>query len=415
MPLELNKKSKMYSLAWIFILIGLLLILYGARTSTMPRAGSQGLGYGTSNVTRSIVAGGAYVDANATIRLTITPGPKTLNTPECGTDPACNDYYVLTETIPDGATYLSITDPFCDVVTTSTPNKIHCIMLRDTSPRTVEYQVLMPSLIAPSTTRIVNFNGKFMFQGDGIENTVGGTGSVLLIKKNQLCTPNWSISSWGAWSNLTDNCGIRTRSVIDLNTCGIDTDKPETTQTVACPTGAICQNHVREAGEICDGQDVGGKTCKDINVAFLAPGLGCLPSCLAFDPVNCTLAPLPTNTTICGACNATINNATCGSCSSGDNGGGGTPPPDKTTCKEDWRCTDWTACLNGITTRSCDDFSECDTTKYKPEEASSCTTPITYSIYIAIGVSIVAVGILLYVTRRKPRTGSRGVRRRSRR
>jgi len=69
----------------------------------------------------------------------------------------------------------------------------------------------------------------------------------------------------------------------------------------------------------------------------------------------------------------------CGGCSgplpSGGGGGGGT----FITCKENWTCTDWSGCVNGLQTRTCTDLNKCNTIKNKPNETQSCVvqTPQT--------------------------------------
>jgi len=54
---------------------------------------------------------------------------------------------------------------------------------------------------------------------------------------------------------------------------------------------------------------------------------------------------------------------------SGVSGGGGVYE----ACKEKWQCSGWSACNNGITTRTCYDSNKCGTEMSKPSIASSCT------------------------------------------
>jgi len=42
------------------------------------------------------------------------------------------------------------------------------------------------------------------------------------------------------------------------------------------------------------------------------------------------------------------------------------------TCTTSWQCTQWSACVNGKQSRSCNDISRCETSQNKPEELQSC-------------------------------------------
>jgi hypothetical protein len=43
-------------------------------------------------------------------------------------------------------------------------------------------------------------------------------------------------------------------------------------------------------------------------------------------------------------------------------------------CTENWVCTEWTSCMNGVQTRTCTDANNCGTTNNKPSESQPCTT-----------------------------------------
>ncbi len=49
------------------------------------------------------------------------------------------------------------------------------------------------------------------------------------------------------------------------------------------------------------------------------------------------------------------------------------PPED---CIEDWRCTDWSTCIEAEQTRECTDISNCGTKLSKPAEIQSCTVDL---------------------------------------
>ncbi|MEM7825099.1 MAG: hypothetical protein QXO27_03960, partial [Candidatus Aenigmatarchaeota archaeon] len=50
-------------------------------------------------------------------------------------------------------------------------------------------------------------------------------------------------------------------------------------------------------------------------------------------------------------------------------------PPIETPrgCVENWQCTDWSECSNGVKTRSCIDINNCNTSFNKPVESQNCT------------------------------------------
>jgi len=45
---------------------------------------------------------------------------------------------------------------------------------------------------------------------------------------------------------------------------------------------------------------------------------------------------------------------------------------DEAECVEDWDCSEWSECAEGVITRTCEDKGECDTEISKPEEETSC-------------------------------------------
>lgn len=77
------------------------------------------------------------------------------------------------------------------------------------------------------------------------------------------------------------------------------------------------------------------------------------------------------------------------------------------TCTESWSCTDWSACIDGIKTRTCIDSDNCGTIVNKPAESGTCqaegavTTGLpTESVVITV-VAIIAIVIIAIIGNRK--------------
>jgi len=65
-----------------------------------------------------------------------------------------------------------------------------------------------------------------------------------------------------------------------------------------------------------------------------------------------------------------------GGSSGGSNGSstGTTTTTTSGTCTEQWACTDWSSCTDGLQTRSCTDANACGTDNNKPIESQPCST-----------------------------------------
>ena len=63
----------------------------------------------------------------------------------------------------------------------------------------------------------------------------------------------------------------------------------------------------------------------------------------------------------------------------------GTTPPAE--CTEDWICTAWSSCENGVQSRICTDQNSCGTIENKPAETQSCVEgpPVTGALEADIG------------------------------
>lgn len=51
-----------------------------------------------------------------------------------------------------------------------------------------------------------------------------------------------------------------------------------------------------------------------------------------------------------------------------------TPQPDPVACVEQWSCTEWSACVDGAETRSCQDLEQCGTETSKPATMFDCSS-----------------------------------------
>jgi len=109
--------------------------------------------------------------------------------------------------------------------------------------------------------------------------------------------------------------------------------------------GPVCGNNIVEAGEQCDGSDLGGKTC--VSLGYDSGTLSCKSNCI-YDTSDCTTTPAP---------------------GVGPTGGGG----GSGRCIENWQCSAWSACYNGRQTRTCEDLNNCGTELLKPAESRTCT------------------------------------------
>lgn len=139
---------------------------------------------------------------------------------------------------------------------------------------------------------------------------------------------------------------------------------------VASPSGGnpnpYCgDGSINTPSEYCDGSDLAAQTCASYLANPEATGsLSCTSSC-TFDTSGCSI---PTNS----------NTVSSGSSGGGGGGGGGSIGSSRNSgsalCLEDWICTEWDSCSNGIQERSCTQRNtNCNTTNLKPVESRICT------------------------------------------
>jgi len=83
-------------------------------------------------------------------------------------------------------------------------------------------------------------------------------------------------------------------------------------------------------------------------------------------------------------------------------------------CTENWSCTGWSACVGGVQTRTCTDLNDCGTTFNKPSESRDCTiggggggvTPesegeINYGLLILIILVLIVLVLIVSIIRGK--------------
>lgn len=69
-------------------------------------------------------------------------------------------------------------------------------------------------------------------------------------------------------------------------------------------------------------------------------------------------------------------------------------------CHEEWSCSDWSECLEGVHNRTCVDMNSCGTEEEKPPETGTCEMSafpefMTFFIYAIIGVAIIIFSMLI--------------------
>lgn len=98
---------------------------------------------------------------------------------------------------------------------------------------------------------------------------------------------------------------------------------------------------------------------------------------------------------------------------------GGTTPQ---ACQEKWICSEWSACKDGIQTRTCSDENKCGTNNKEPfisqpcsseerKEEAKAETPIITGFFLGLSttdwltgivIGIIAAAIIIFILKRKP-------------
>lgn len=95
-----------------------------------------------------------------------------------------------------------------------------------------------------------------------------------------------------------------------------------------------CGNDLIEAGEVCDGADLGGQTC--MARGFVSGELTCLPDCSGFDHSGCLMCG-DTPPTVDGECPPQCNSCTTDTCMI-DCTGDQVCAEQSITCPDGWHC-----------------------------------------------------------------------------
>jgi len=77
--------------------------------------------------------------------------------------------------------------------------------------------------------------------------------------------------------------------------------------------------------------------------------------------------------------------------------GTGTADSPPASCVENWVCSSWSICGNGLQSRTCSDSSNCGTTANKPTESQSCTS-ISYSRFRTSDLNYGSTSAIAYST-----------------
>jgi hypothetical protein len=123
--------------------------------------------------------------------------------------------------------------------------------------------------------------------------------SILVIPLITACgSPSADTDAAQTSADTSADPGTSTSTAAPTTTAGTDaptttagTDAPQTTTTgTTTAAGADCGNGMLDAGEACDGAELGGQTCADVNPSYIGGALACGAGC-TFDESGCMLAP----------------------------------------------------------------------------------------------------------------------------
>jgi len=67
--------------------------------------------------------------------------------------------------------------------------------------------------------------------------------------------------------------------------------------------------------------------------------------------------------------------------------GGGTPNLLKTFCEVNWKCSGWSECDGGVTTRTCEDKNYCEEPYNMPLEKTGCQEGVSSNLLVEPGIN----------------------------
>ncbi len=205
---------------------------------------------------------------------------------------------------------------------------------------------------------------------------------------NETCTESWSCSDWSECINRT-----QTRTCTDINNCGTEINKPETSKSCGGPKDVYMEykNEMDKSENLDDYLAVVMKYGTEAKIEEIEASMeeyNAAPQELKEAIFNLMKGVAPTSSEI-GNIEEEITGNTATLIIDSKNGtlrgtikmvredGTWKLEEDKwtkaTPCTESWSCSEWSECINRTQTRTCTDTNDCGTTLDKPAETQSCT------------------------------------------
>jgi len=131
----------------------------------------------------------------------------------------------------------------------------------------------------------------------------------------------------------------------------------------------------------CNSSIINGYNCSDLGAMYLVSGLNhsgirehiCQEDWSCSGWSSCSNSIQTRTCSDNNNCGTELNkHAESQSCTITPPSSGGSSGGARRTCKENWTCTDWEECIDGIEKRTCSDENKCGTKKNKPIENRTC-------------------------------------------
>jgi len=123
----------------------------------------------------------------------------------------------------------------------------------------------------------------------GVDGDTGGLTFGPVDSSNPATSSSVDPTTWGATSGDPDGGPATDEGTTDAVDPSTGPDEPSTSTG---PAGPVCGDGLAEPGETCDGEDLTGLACPDVDAMFTGGTLACDAVC-AFDTSGCTTAPNP--------------------------------------------------------------------------------------------------------------------------